>query len=78
MKTPRDFVPRVISGSPESTIDKSKREFLRASAALLAGLNLPRTSFAGGGQHGVGGSGRRVVIVILGEVRRAETFPLGG
>jgi hypothetical protein len=36
MKPPRDFVPRVISGSPESTIDKSKREFLRASAALLA------------------------------------------
>jgi hypothetical protein len=57
MKPPRDFVPRLISGGPEATIDRSNREFLRASAALLVGLNLSQTSFAGGGQHGVGGSG---------------------
>ena len=30
---------------------------MRASAALLMGLNLPQTSFVGGGQRGVGGSG---------------------
>jgi hypothetical protein len=57
MKPPRDFVPRLISGGPEAIIDRSKREFLRASAALLVALNLPQTLFAGGGQHGVGGSG---------------------
>jgi hypothetical protein len=47
---------------------------LRAAAALLVGLNLPQTSLAGGGQHGAGGSGQRVVVVIFGGVRRAETF----
>jgi hypothetical protein len=78
MKPPRDIVPRIIFGCPEATIDRSKREFLRASAALLVGLNLPQTPFAGGGQHGVGGSGQRVVLVIFGGVRRAETFSAEG
>ena len=57
MKPPRDFAPRLISGGPEATIDRSNREFLRASAVLLVGRNLSQTSFAGGGQHGVVGSG---------------------
>ena len=74
MKPTGDSVSRVISGVPEATIDKSKRDFLRAAMALLAGLNLPRTSFAGGGQHGAGGSGQRVVLVVFGGVRRIETF----
>src|SRR5271157_485110 len=74
MKPTGDSVPRIISGVPEATIDKSKRDFLRAAMALLAGLNLPRTSLAGGGQHGAGGSGQKVVVVIIGGVRRAETF----
>ena len=58
--------------------DTSRREFLRAAAALLVGMNLPQTSLAGEGQHGVGGSGQRVVVVIFGGVRRAETFSPGG
>jgi len=74
MKPTGDSVPRIISGVPEATIDKSKRDFLRAAMALLAGLNLPRTCFAGGGRHGAGGSGQRVVLVVFGGVRRAETF----
>jgi len=78
MKPPKDFVPRLISDGPEASIDRSKREFLRASAALLVGLNLPQTSFAGGGRHGAGGSGQRVVVVIFGGVRRAETFSADG
>jgi len=74
MKPTGDSVPRIISGVPEATIDRSKRDFLRAAMALLAGLNLPRTSAAGGGRHGAGGSGQRVVLVVFGGVRRAETF----
>ena len=74
MKPTGDSVSRIISGVPEATIDKSKRDFLRAAMALLAGLNLPRTSLAGGGLHGAGGSGQRVVLVVFGGVRRAETF----
>ena len=74
MKLPGDNVPSFISGHPEAPIDKSKRDFLRAAMALLAGLNLPRTALAGGGYHGAGGSGQRVVMVVFGGVRRAETF----
>ncbi len=65
---------RVISGGSEAAVDRSRRDFLRAATALLVGLNLPQTSLAGGGQHGAGGSGQRVVVVIFGGVRRAETF----
>src|SRR5271157_1798483 len=74
MKPTGDSVLRVISGNPDATIDRSKRDFLRAAMALLAGLSLPRTSLAGGGQHGAGGSGQRVVMVVFGGVRRDETF----
>jgi hypothetical protein len=74
MKPTGDFVSRVISAGSEAGVDRTKRDFLRAAAALLVGLNLPQTSLAGGGQHGAGGSGQRVVVVIFGGVRRAETF----
>lgn len=52
----------------------SRRNFLSATAALLLQLGLPRTSLAGAGRHGIGGSGQRAVIVIFGGVRRTETF----
>lgn len=66
------FGAEVIAGDLEA--HSTRRDFLRAAAALLVGLNLPRTSVVGGGQHGVGGSGQRVVVVVFGGVRRAETF----
>ena len=69
-----DSTVRIIPAGPNATIDQSKRDFLRAALALLAGLNLPKTTLAGGGRHGVGGSGQRVVMVVFGGVRRAETF----
>jgi hypothetical protein len=74
MEPTADFVSRVISGGPAAAVDRSKRDFLRATAALLVGLNVPQTSLARGGQHGAGGSGQRVVVVIFGGVRRSETF----
>jgi hypothetical protein len=74
MKPTGDFVSRIISDGSEAGVDRTKRDFLRAAAALLVGLNLPQMSLAGGGQHGAGGSGQRVVVVIFGGVRRAETF----
>jgi hypothetical protein len=52
----------------------SRRDFLNAATALLVGMGLPSTGGAGGGKHGLAGSGRRVVLVIFGGVRRAETF----
>lgn len=58
--------------------ESSRREFLRAATTLLVGLNLPQTTLAGGGQHGAGGSGQRVVLVVFGGVRNAETFSTQG
>jgi hypothetical protein len=78
MKSTGDFFSRVVSSQPEATVDQSKRNFLRSAAALLAGLNLPQSSLAGGGQHGIGGSGQRVVVIVFGGVRRAETFSPDG
>jgi hypothetical protein len=74
MKSTVDFVSRIMSGGSAAATDKSRREFLRAAAAVLVGLNLPQTSLAGGGQHAAGGSGQRVVVVVFGGARRAETF----
>jgi hypothetical protein len=74
MSRTEQFPSRIISGNSEVSVDKSRRDFLSAAAALLAGLNLPQTSFAGGGRHGAGGTGQRVVVVVFGGVRRAETF----
>jgi hypothetical protein len=56
----------------------SRRNFLTAAASLLLGLGLPMTGLAGGGKHGSGGSGQRVVVVIFGGVRRVETFSPDG
>ncbi len=74
MGVKEQFISRAFSGGSGLVGDPSRREFLSAAAALLVGLGLPSTCLAGGGQHGAGGSGQRVVLVIFGGVRRAETF----
>ena len=74
MQQPDDLDSRPFSADLEFATDKSRREFLRAATALLIGLNIPQTTLAGGGQHGAGGSGQRVVVVVFGGVRNAETF----
>ncbi len=74
MQQPGGPDSRIFPVASETTTDKSRREFLRAAAALLVGLNIPQTTLAGGGRHGAGGSGQRVVLVVFGGVRNAETF----
>lgn len=68
------LLSRSASWDAESDAVLSRRNFLSATAALLLHLGLPTTSRAGGGQHSIGGSGQRAVIVIFGGVRRTETF----
>jgi hypothetical protein len=63
---------QLISDS-ELVADPSKRTFLRAAGLLVAGLMLPQVR-ADEGPQAAAGSGQRVVVVIFGGVRRAETF----
>jgi len=53
--------------------DRSKRNFLRAAGILGAGLILPQLKAESNQQRGAG-SGQKVLLVIIGGVRRAETF----
>jgi hypothetical protein len=58
---------------PELVVDSSKRTFLRAAGLLVAGMMLPR---AYGDQQitATSGSGQKIIVVIVGGMRRAETF----
>jgi hypothetical protein len=58
---------------PGSLADPSKRRFLHAAGMLMAGLLVPRAR-AYQGPHGAVGSGHKVVLVVVGGVRRDETF----
>jgi hypothetical protein len=58
-------------------VDTSKRAFLRAAGLLVGGLVMPQVRAAKGPQAAAG-SGQKVVVVIFGGVRRAETFSPDG
>jgi hypothetical protein len=58
---------------PDLLIDASKRRFLQAAGILVAGMMLPR----GRGEAispALSDSGHKVLLVVIGGVRRAETF----
>jgi hypothetical protein len=57
----------------ESIADPSKRTFLRAAGLLIAGLIAPQGR-ARQSLHGAADPGHKVVVVIIGGVRGAETF----
>ena len=67
---------QVVVGSPnepDSAADNSKRTFLRAAGLLIAGLMLPQVR-ADESPQILTGSGQKVVVAIIGGVRRGETF----
>src|ERR1022692_5114452 len=57
----------------ESAMDGSRRRFLQAAGLLIAGSIVPQVR-ADRMSRDDGGSGHKIVVVILGGVRRAETF----
>src|ERR1019366_4773110 len=63
--------------SPDFLLDESKRTFLRAAGLLVAGLVLPQSRADENSRTGVG-SGHKVILVIVGGIRRAETFSRDG
>ncbi|MGA2536008.1 MAG: hypothetical protein ABSF53_08345 [Terracidiphilus sp.] len=58
---------------PGSLTDPSKRRFLNAAGMLMAGMLLPK-AHAGRDPGTAAGSGHKVVVVVVGGVRRDETF----
>lgn len=66
-----------LAAHSESLEDGSKRRFLQAAGLLVAGLMLPQTR-ADEAPLAAQGSGHKVIVVIVGGVRRAETFSREG
>jgi len=64
------FEPR---GDSDATSDSSRRAFLSAAGMLMAGCMFPRAR-AGERPRPAAGSGHKVVLVVIGGVRRDETF----
>jgi len=62
-------------GDAEFLTDSSRRSFLRAAGLLAAGLILPQSRAQQGAQAG---SGHKVVVAVIGGVRRDETFSREG
>jgi hypothetical protein len=62
---------------PEFLLDESKRTFLRAAGLLVAGMMLPQAR-AQQIQRASEGSSHKVLVVVLGGVRRTETFAREG
>ena len=62
---------------PDLLIEASKRRFLQAAGILVAGMMLPK-----GRAETINAmpsdSGHKVLLVVIGGVRRAETFSGGG
>lgn len=67
------------SGIEAGLTDASKRNFLRGAGLLAAGALLPRVNLAAAqDRRSAPGSGHKVIVVIVGGVRRAETFSREG
>ena len=76
------FCPGAEMGSefvidPGSLVDPSKRRFLHAAGMLMAGLLVPRAG-AEQDSHAAVGSGHKVIVVVIGGIRRDETFSPDG
>src|ERR1017187_3498276 len=61
-----------LSG-PDLLVDASKRRFLQAAGILVAGMMLPK-GYTETTEHTLSDSGHKVLLVVIGGVRRAETF----
>jgi hypothetical protein len=66
-----------LAAGPESMVDGSRRTFLRAAGLLVAGLMLPQARADESRQEGPG-AGHKVVVAVIGGVRRDETFSPDG
>jgi hypothetical protein len=73
----RQDAPHAFGPDPELVLDVSKRTFLRAAGLLVAGMMVPQ-AHADERALASGGSAGKIIVVIVGGVRRAETFSREG
>jgi hypothetical protein len=73
----RENATHAFGPDPELVVDASKRTFLRAAGLLVAGMILPQ-GHADERALQNGGTDGKVIVVIVGGVRRAETFSREG
>ncbi len=64
--------PKAVEGT-EAGLDRSRRSFLHAAGVMLGSMILSKGS-EGRDSHGAAGSEQKIVLVIFGGVRSAETF----
>jgi hypothetical protein len=69
--------PPAFGRDSKLVADPSKRTFLRAAGLLVAGMMLPQ-AHANEKAIATAGSGQKIIVVIVGGVRRAETFSREG
>ena len=69
--------PFALGRDSELVVDISKRTFLRAAGLLVAGMMLPRAR-ADENAIAADRSGQKIIVVIVGGVRRTETFSREG
>jgi hypothetical protein len=62
---------------PRSIIDGSRRSLLRAMGLMAAGMLLPKARASGQASASTG-DGHKIILVVIGGVRRAETFSKEG
>jgi hypothetical protein len=74
---PETSLAAFLAKNSEFVQDGSRRSFLRAAGILMAGLILPK-GHAEVIAHAAVGTGHKVVVVVIGGVRRAETFSPDG
>jgi len=73
-----EFCPAAEMGVTEELLPLcSRRRFLQAAGVLAAGM-VAGPAYAVAGPQGLAGSGHRVVVVVIGGVRREETFSQEG
>jgi hypothetical protein len=71
------FNPSAFGCDLELMLDPSRRTFLRAAGLLVAGMILPQ-AHADERTIASAGSGQKIIVVIVGGVRRTETFSREG
>ena len=75
---PEDTSDTTCASGSSNPVDECRRTFLRAAGLLVAGLVLPQARAADRSDRPTSSSEQKVILVVIGGVRRAESFSREG